>query len=152
MRMLGPRSLKKNLKRRALGLQILRKSLVLVFLLLLLSFSNTCSTEIQIGTNNTNLSGSVKRYKKSRDRTLAEQIQNWAVRKFVPSGGQVLVTPIQKKEAENRALAWAYYWGESLSAAVSDFDYVEQGGQELRAAKATVLSSTTQASCLRLKG
>ena len=32
------------------------------------------------------------------------------------------------------ALAWAYYWGKSLPAAVNEFDYVEQGGQELRAA------------------
>ena len=45
-----------------------------------------------------------------------------------------MVTPIQKKETENRALAWAYYWGKSLPAAISEFDYVEQGGQELRAA------------------
>ena len=68
------------------------------------------------------------RGKKSRDkRTLAEQIQDKAIRKPVPSGGQ-MVTPIQKKETENRALAWAYYGGESLP--------VEQGGQELRAAKA----------------
>ena len=45
-----------------------------------------------------------------------------------------MVTPVLEKEAENRALAWAYYWGKSLPAAVSEFDYVEQGGQELRAA------------------
>ena len=89
----------------------------------------------------------VKKYKKSRDRTLAEQIQNWAVRKPVPIGGQ-MVTPIQDKETENRALAWAYYWGKSLPAAVSEFDYVEQGGSELlrksrrRTSWATVPSST----------
>ena len=49
----------------------------------------------------------VKKYKKSRDRTLAEQIQIWAVRKPVPSGGQ-MVNHIQAKESENRVLAWAY--------------------------------------------
>jgi len=74
--------------------------------------------------------------KKSRDkRTLAEQIQDRAIRKPVPSGGQ-MVTPIHSKEAENRTLAWVYYWGKSLPDAASKFDYVEIGGQELRADKA----------------
>ena len=47
-----------------------------------------------------------------------------------------MVTPIHTKEAEDRALAWAYYWGKSLPDAASKFDYVEIGGQELRADKA----------------
>ena len=56
MEMLGPRSSKKNPKRRALELQTLWKFCLLLFL----SFSNTCSTEIQIGTNLINPSGGLK--------------------------------------------------------------------------------------------
>ena len=70
--------------------------------------------------------------RRQRDkRTLAEQIQARAVSQLVSSGGKNLVNHLTQKKVENRALAWARYWGKSLPSAVSLHDYVEQGGQEL---------------------